>query len=307
MALLHVTENAGVAQMLEASLIAMHMSQTGCRNEKHGGECPSSCALEPFHFVYIVGARADCMKRIRWQHPMQNSQIKLFQRWLPWCVGASEKMTLIGLLNLITYVAFTTGKDKTWWFWKPNLCPLYMVWSNWIKLFGYQHVGHTWILQAYAPLCSLCFIYTLCWKVLEINLHIFICKICLYIYTKTLIFIYLFIHSFICLYSYINLSCKAWVIDAYVPACAFHCWLRSLAETSSSRRVSPVWRPVLSNSWAEWIQKTVKEIAMPYFVNTASHCQFQFPRWIWTARRISHMSKCQLGLRTWSSMISWSI
>jgi hypothetical protein len=71
--------------------------------------------------------------------------------------------------------------------------------------------------------------------------------------------------------------------------------------------VSPVWRPVLSNSWAEWIQKTVKEIAMPYFVNMASHCQFQFPRWIWTARRISHMSKCQLGLRTWSSMISWSI
>lgn len=65
MVLLHVTENAGVAQMLEASLIAMHMSQTGCRNEKHGGECPSSCALEPFHFVYIVGARADCMKRIR--------------------------------------------------------------------------------------------------------------------------------------------------------------------------------------------------------------------------------------------------
>ena len=40
MALLHVTENAGVAQMLEASLIAIHMSQTGCRNEKHGGECP---------------------------------------------------------------------------------------------------------------------------------------------------------------------------------------------------------------------------------------------------------------------------
>ena len=36
MALLHVTENAGVAQMLEASLIAIHMSQTGCRNEKHG-------------------------------------------------------------------------------------------------------------------------------------------------------------------------------------------------------------------------------------------------------------------------------
>ena len=202
MVLLHVTENAGVAQMLEASLIAIHMSQTGCRNEKHGGECPPSCALEPFHFVYIVGARADCMKRIRWQHPMQNSQIKLFQRRLPWCVGASEKMTLIGLLTLITYVAFTTGKDKTWWFWKPNLCPLCMVWSNWIKLFGYQHVGHTWILQAYAPLCSLCFIYTLCWKVLEINLHIFICKRCLYIYRKTLIFIYLFIHLFV----YIHIS-----------------------------------------------------------------------------------------------------
>lgn len=71
MALLHVTENAGVAQMLEASLIAIHMSQTGCRNEKHGGECPPTCALEPFHFVYVVGARADSMKRIRWHHPCE--------------------------------------------------------------------------------------------------------------------------------------------------------------------------------------------------------------------------------------------
>ena len=65
MTLLHVTENAGVAQMLEASLIVCHMGQTGCRNEKRGGECPPSCVQEPFHFVYVVGARADCMKPIR--------------------------------------------------------------------------------------------------------------------------------------------------------------------------------------------------------------------------------------------------
>lgn len=65
MTLLHVTEHAGTAQMLEAALIAFHLSQHGCRNERFGGEGPPAAHEEPFHFVYIVGARADCMKPIR--------------------------------------------------------------------------------------------------------------------------------------------------------------------------------------------------------------------------------------------------
>lgn len=66
MTLLHVCEHVGIAQMLEAALIASHVSQTGCRNERLGGEGPPSSHREPFHFVYIVGARADCMKSIGW-------------------------------------------------------------------------------------------------------------------------------------------------------------------------------------------------------------------------------------------------
>lgn len=65
MTLLHVTENLGVAQMLEAALIASNMSQQGCRNERFGGEGPPAVESEQFHFVYIVGARADCLKAIR--------------------------------------------------------------------------------------------------------------------------------------------------------------------------------------------------------------------------------------------------
>ena len=65
MTLLHVSEIPGVAQMLEASLISSHMTQHGCRNERFGGECPPGSEMEPYHFVYIVGARADSMKPIR--------------------------------------------------------------------------------------------------------------------------------------------------------------------------------------------------------------------------------------------------
>lgn len=65
MTLLHVSENAGVAQMLEAALIASNLSQVGCRNQRLGGEGPPTANHEPFHFVYIVGARADSRKSIR--------------------------------------------------------------------------------------------------------------------------------------------------------------------------------------------------------------------------------------------------
>ena len=66
MVLLHVTENMGVAQMLEAALIAPNLKQVGCRNEKFGGEGPPCKSLhgKTFHFVYVVGARADQMKPI---------------------------------------------------------------------------------------------------------------------------------------------------------------------------------------------------------------------------------------------------
>lgn len=64
MTLLHVTENLGVAQMLEASLISSNLGQLGCRNERLGGEGPPNSENERYHFVYIVGARADCMKPI---------------------------------------------------------------------------------------------------------------------------------------------------------------------------------------------------------------------------------------------------
>lgn len=65
MRLLHVTSMPGVAQMLEASLIAFHMSERPCRNERFGGDGPPGSEKEPYHFVYIVGARADGRKSIR--------------------------------------------------------------------------------------------------------------------------------------------------------------------------------------------------------------------------------------------------
>ena len=65
MSLLHCTANLGVAQMLEAALIASNLSQHGCRNQRYGGEGPPSVEHEPFHYVYIVGARADQRKAIR--------------------------------------------------------------------------------------------------------------------------------------------------------------------------------------------------------------------------------------------------
>lgn len=64
MSLLHVTENMGVAQMLEAALISMHLSERGCRNERFGGDGPAHAFHEKFHFVYIVGAWANGRKRI---------------------------------------------------------------------------------------------------------------------------------------------------------------------------------------------------------------------------------------------------
>ena len=65
MSLLHVSPNLGLCQMLEAALIAANISERECRNQKLGGEGPPSTAHEPFHFVYVVGARADQFKPIR--------------------------------------------------------------------------------------------------------------------------------------------------------------------------------------------------------------------------------------------------
>lgn len=64
MVLLHFSSNLGLIQMLEAALIAANLNETGCRNERYGGEGPPS-ENEPFHFVYVVGARADTFKSIR--------------------------------------------------------------------------------------------------------------------------------------------------------------------------------------------------------------------------------------------------
>lgn len=64
MTLLHVTSNLGEAQMLEAALICSSLSKTGCRNEKLGGDGPKHTIKEPWHFVYVVGARADKLKAI---------------------------------------------------------------------------------------------------------------------------------------------------------------------------------------------------------------------------------------------------
>lgn len=63
MSLVHVTDNMGLAQMLEAALISKHMGEAGCRNERFGGDGPTS-NNEDLHFVYIVGARADGRKPI---------------------------------------------------------------------------------------------------------------------------------------------------------------------------------------------------------------------------------------------------
>ena len=65
MSLLHVSPNLGLCQMLEAALSASNMSERECRNQRTGGEGPPSSEEEPFHFVYVVGARADQLKRIR--------------------------------------------------------------------------------------------------------------------------------------------------------------------------------------------------------------------------------------------------
>ena len=65
MSLLHVSSNLGLIQMLEAALIAANLGETGCRNQKYGGEGPPCFEDEPYHFVYIVGARADKFKPIR--------------------------------------------------------------------------------------------------------------------------------------------------------------------------------------------------------------------------------------------------
>lgn len=65
MSLLHCTDNLGVAQMLEAALIASNLSEHGCRNQRYGGEGPPSVEHEPFHFVYVVGGRADQGRAIR--------------------------------------------------------------------------------------------------------------------------------------------------------------------------------------------------------------------------------------------------
>ena len=66
MVLLHVTENMGVAQVLEAALIAPNLKQVGCGNEKFGGEGPLCKSLhgKTLHFFYVFGARADQMKPI---------------------------------------------------------------------------------------------------------------------------------------------------------------------------------------------------------------------------------------------------
>ncbi len=67
MTLLHVSDQLGVIQMLEAALIARNRTENACRNERPGGEGPPYSKDDPlsFHFVYVVGARADQMKPIR--------------------------------------------------------------------------------------------------------------------------------------------------------------------------------------------------------------------------------------------------
>lgn len=64
MTLLHVSDQLAVTQMLEAALIAFNLNETGCRNQRYGGEGPPCPPNAVFHFVYIVGARADQMKPI---------------------------------------------------------------------------------------------------------------------------------------------------------------------------------------------------------------------------------------------------
>lgn len=62
--LLHATGNLGVAQMLEAAVISSNLGEKGCRNQRYGGEGPPLKDDSAFHFVYVVGARADTMKPI---------------------------------------------------------------------------------------------------------------------------------------------------------------------------------------------------------------------------------------------------
>ena len=65
MSLLHVTQNMGEAQMLEAALIAQNIGEKGCRNEKLGGDGPNHLSPQSFYFVYVAGAQADSLKAIR--------------------------------------------------------------------------------------------------------------------------------------------------------------------------------------------------------------------------------------------------
>ena len=64
MTLLHVSDQLAVTQMLEAAPIAFNLNEIGCRNQRYGGEGPPCPPNAVFHFVYIVGARADQMKPI---------------------------------------------------------------------------------------------------------------------------------------------------------------------------------------------------------------------------------------------------
>ena len=73
MTVLHVSCNLGLIQMLEAALIAANISEKGCRNQRYGGEGPPGSIEEPYHFAYVVGARADSFKRIRWSNTFCNS------------------------------------------------------------------------------------------------------------------------------------------------------------------------------------------------------------------------------------------
>ena len=98
MTLLHVSTNLGSIQFLEAALIAAHVSELGCRNQKYGGEGPP-VSEEDFHFVYVVGARADQFKPIRWnldiEKDMGPSNSKANSKCELWCLHAMKKRILL--------------------------------------------------------------------------------------------------------------------------------------------------------------------------------------------------------------------
>lgn len=62
MSLLWVSSNLGLCQMLEAAVISANIGEHECRNQRYGGEGPPSAETALYHFVYIVGARADQFK-----------------------------------------------------------------------------------------------------------------------------------------------------------------------------------------------------------------------------------------------------